>query len=249
MNTKSDWRTVNEQLMNDDRRKLEPPTAEEMLAYTRGELSPEDEQRVRERLVCYPDLVRTLTEPFPDEGAEPGDRDYIPDEEYASHWDALQPRLRRSKRSTQGRRLQFWRTSAALAAALAVALGLGWWLSLPGAASPRIVEQTESLMPDGRRGGSGTTGLVQKRGDSSLLVVPLINPRDYVEYRLELIRVKNNRTLWRSGVTRPRQDGPYAGFSVLIPNEIVDRGEYRIVVHGVAGKTERPVASYPVRFK
>src|SRR3712207_3458883 len=93
MITKTDWRTVNEQLMNDHRPRLDPPTADEMLAYTRGELSAEDEQRLQERLVRHPDLVRTLTAPFPTEGAKPGDPDYVSDEEYPAHWRALHARM------------------------------------------------------------------------------------------------------------------------------------------------------------
>lgn len=248
MITNTDWRTVNEQLMDDERERLDPPTAEEMLAYTRGELSAEDEQRVREQLVSYPELVRTLTVPFPTEGAKPGDPDYVSDDEYPAHWSALQARMGGPRLAARGRRLDFWRTFAAIAATLAVVLGVGWWQSLSRAEEPRIIEQTEPLLPDGRRG-PATPGMVQMRGDAILLVVPLTGAREHVDYRLELIRVANNRTLWRSSAVRPRDDGTYATFPVLVPKEFVDKGEYRIVVHGIAGQTERPIATYSVRFK
>src|SRR6185436_7330472 len=121
MITKSEWRMADRQLMADDRQRLDdPPTAEEMLAYTRGELSPDDEAHVRERLVRHPDLVRTLTEEFPADGAEPGDPDYLSDEEFATHWNAMQQRLRPR---SGGKVVQFWRTFSAIAAALALVLG------------------------------------------------------------------------------------------------------------------------------
>src|SRR5688572_17069965 len=115
MNTKSDWDAVRQQLMADERRRVElPPTSEEMLAYTRGELSAEEEERMRERLVCYPELVRTLTEAFPDEDPRPGDAGYVSDEEMTRRWAEIQSRVRHNP-PTGGRVLQFTRAFAALA--------------------------------------------------------------------------------------------------------------------------------------
>src|ERR1051325_10204358 len=65
MITKTEWQGLHQQLMADERKRMgDPPTAEEVLAYMSGELSAEEEERIRERLVCYPELVRTLTAPF-----------------------------------------------------------------------------------------------------------------------------------------------------------------------------------------
>src|SRR5229473_3644267 len=61
MITKSEWQMVHHSMMAEERgHGGEPPASEEVFAYMRGELSPEDEARLRERLVNYPDLVRTL---------------------------------------------------------------------------------------------------------------------------------------------------------------------------------------------
>ncbi|MFP5246849.1 MAG: hypothetical protein ACLGH0_09150, partial [Thermoanaerobaculia bacterium] len=122
MNTKSDWRAVHQQMMADDRRKLgEPPTVEELRAYQRGELSKGEEERIQELLVCYPELVRMLTEPFPTEGAEPGDPDYLSDEEYAKHWAVLQKKMQ----PNGGRVVSFRHyLPTALAASIAIVFGL-----------------------------------------------------------------------------------------------------------------------------
>src|SRR5204863_147400 len=120
MNTKADWQAVGRQLREEDRRGAgEPPTADEVLAYTRGELPPEEEASVRERLLCHPDLVRTLTEPFPAEGAKRGDPDYLTDAEYEFHWAAMQKKMQKPVQpvSQPGRVLHFWRFAAAVAAA------------------------------------------------------------------------------------------------------------------------------------
>src|SRR5260370_31105605 len=88
---KSDWQAASRELMAEARARLgPPPTAEEMLAYTRGELSEKEEARVRELLVCYPELARSLPEPFPSEGALPGDSDFLTDAEVANHWASVQ---------------------------------------------------------------------------------------------------------------------------------------------------------------
>src|SRR5207302_11169100 len=103
MTTKSELSAANRELMAEERLSIgEPPTAGEVLAYMRGELTADEKVRIRERLIAYPELVRTLTAPFP-EGAEPDHPDYLSDHEFARHWSALQKRRRRPDRG-----LQFW---------------------------------------------------------------------------------------------------------------------------------------------
>lgn len=68
MITRADWQAVNRELMAEQRARLgEPPTADELLAYMRGELSESDEESMRERLAAWPELARSLAEPFPEE--------------------------------------------------------------------------------------------------------------------------------------------------------------------------------------
>src|SRR5437764_7414524 len=122
MTTKSEFAAANRDLTAEACASIgEPPTAEEVLAYTRGELAPEDEARIRERLIAYPDLVRTLTTPFP-EGAEPDHPDYLSEHEFARHWKVLRKRRHRPDHG-----LQFWRAFGAIAAALAVVFGGLLW--------------------------------------------------------------------------------------------------------------------------
>src|SRR6185436_14746689 len=68
MTNKSEWQEANRRLTAEQREKLgEPPTAEELLAYSRGELSESDEERIRDLLVAYPELARMYGAPFPGE--------------------------------------------------------------------------------------------------------------------------------------------------------------------------------------
>lgn len=94
MITKSDLQKAAERLIAEARERVaEPPSAEQLRAHAAGQLDPADEQRVRDFVLAYPELAHSAATPFPTEGAEPGDPDYLSDEEFASHWAAMQRRL------------------------------------------------------------------------------------------------------------------------------------------------------------
>lgn len=246
MITRSDWRLVNQQRMADERGRLgEPPTAEEMLAYTRGELSDEEEARVRERLAVHPDLVRTLTEPFPMEGAQPGDADYVSDEDFAARWPVLQKRMRHAPPADRGRVLQFYKVALATAASLLLVLGGMLWQTRVKLSEPRIVWGEQLLLPEGRRGPSEALTL-RVQGDSILLVIPWTGQREFNEYRLEIVRAATSRSIWSGAGIRLR---PADSFAILVPRRFLDSGEYRIVVYGVTGSGEESLATYSVRVE
>lgn len=246
MNTKSNWRTVNQELMADERRRTgELPTSEKMLAYTRGELSADEEARIHELLVCHPDLVRTLTEPFPMEGAEPGAADYLSDQEFARHWPLLQARMRRDEPAEGGRVLQFWKVATAIAAAMVVVLGGMLWQSRSQLAGPRLVwPEQVLLLPEGRRGGPSEPVMLRVQGESILLITSLISQREFPEYRLEIIRGTGDQVIWHRDAVRP---GSNNTFALLIPRRYLEPGDYRIVVYGVTGTVKERVETYAFR--
>ena len=243
MITKTEWQSVHHQRMGDERRGMEPPTAEEMFAYTRGELSAEQETHVRERLVCYPELVRTLTAEFPTEGAERGDPDFMPDDEFAKHWASLQKRMR-PHASEGGRVVQLWRFTAAIAAAIAVALGTMLWQVSHKPAEPRVVWEEQVLLPDGHRGPADAGPVLSPQGESVLLVVSLIGQRNFQQYRLGLIDGASDRVLWNSGVLASRDAESIA---ILVPRSFLKPGRYQIAVYGITGPTAEPVGTYSLR--
>src|ERR1044071_6531231 len=72
MANKSDWQKAGRRLGAEQREKLgDPPTADELLAYSRGELSESEEERIQDLLVAYPELARMYGASLPEEG-EPG---------------------------------------------------------------------------------------------------------------------------------------------------------------------------------
>jgi hypothetical protein len=264
MITKTDLQSVNEELRAESRRRLgDPPTPEELLAYRRGELPPEEEGRIRELLVAYPELARSLAEPFPTEGAEPGDPDYLSDEEMARHWTSIQQRLgatanaARSEASAaappaaqpahDGRVLQFWRrASFALAAMLVLAFsGLLWQLqSARQLGLPLVASEERQLFPDGRRGGGESSVTLARGGDAYLLVASMLGREQFATYRVDIVDPDTDsaKALWSSPDLQRRDDG---AFRILVPQQFLkpDR-RYQIVIYGINGPREERLAGY-----
>ena len=251
MSSRSDWKAVHEEMTAEDRRKLgEPPTAEEMLAYSRGELGTEDAQRVRAHLVANPDLARALMQPFPTDDAQPGDRDYLSEEELTKRWQSLQKQVH-----SKGRVLQFPAAWTALAAALALVFAGLYWQAESKArrlenelTQPRVAFDEQVLLPDGARGGSETAALLTAQGESVLLVVPLINQPQFGDYRLDIVNgtaAGTNEMLWRSGSLHRRSDD---SFAILVPRAFLKPGKYQLVLYGIrdAGAPQE-LATYTLR--
>ena len=240
MTTKTEWQAVNQALMADDCRRLgEPPAAEEALAYMRGELSEEEAVRVRERLVCRPDLVRTLTGAFPAEGAQPGDADYMSDREFASHWTALERRMKR------GRVVEFWPVFGAIAAALAIVFAGLFWQARKELTTPHVMDAV-LLLPDGQRGPGGETATtLTGRGESFPLIVSTSNATSFEQFRLDIVdATKPQEPLWSSPVLARSKDDLLA---IVVPRKYLKPGKVQVMLYGVSGARQEPLASYTLR--
>lgn len=240
MITKADWQTVNHDLMAEQRRVLGgPPTGEQLLAYTRGELSADAEERMRDLLVCYPDIARTVAVPFPREAAQPADADYLSDAELAKEWPIVQRRLGYAR--TRGGVLQFPHALTALAAAIALVFaGLYWQAQskVSGGNEPRVIVDEQLLQPDGRGNGGEPVTLMRSKG-----AVMLIVPATPEATRLALVEktARGERALWSGDAVRRADDT----FAIAVPRGFLEPGDYRLVVY--AG-TER-LSSYSVRVE
>lgn len=240
MIAKSDWDAVHQQMAAEDQHRLgDPPTAEEMLAYSRGELSGEKEERVRELLVAYPELARALTEPFPVDGE-------LSDAELDRQWTSMQERIHGG-----GRVLQFRYAWTAIAAALAIVFAGLYWQAETKArrltrelTMPRAAGESTVLLPEGRRGAGDGAVTVTADGDVIALQVPLIGEPRHSTFRLEL--QSDSRPLWSSKAVRPDREN---SFLIFVPREFVKPGRYRVVVYGVNGAGEQQVESYAMRVR
>lgn len=237
---KSDWDAVHQQMMAEDRERLgEPPTTEEMVAYTRGELSAEDEARVRALLVCYPDLLRGLTQQFPAEDARPGEDGYLSEAELDHRWASMQKRLPRTQES--GRVLQFWRLSTAIAAMLAIVFGALLFRAQSALHEPAIASDEQELMPDGRRGSEDRGTTLSGPGDVYVLSLRLMDQRPFDHYLVELREVGASRPKWTSG---PLQRTGDDRFRVIVRRAVFKPGKYRLVLYGVDGTRRESLNTY-----
>lgn len=241
MTTKSEFAAANRDLMAEDRLSVgEPPIAEEALAYSRGELSPDAEARVRERLIVYPELVRTLTAPFP-EAAEPDHPDYLSDHEFARHWKSLQKRRQQPVRG-----LQFWRAFGAIAATVAVVFGGLLWRAQRELKKPQAVWEQQELYSEGRRGIDGEPAKLTTDGESYLLVPMLGAQVTADKLRAEIVDVTNpSRTVW--SLAPVRRTTAAGSFVILVPRDSVKPGTYRLVVYGITGERQEPLSSFTFR--
>lgn len=98
---KNELRAAVAAIVEEGRRRVGgPPSEELLLAYSRGELSEQESDRVRELLSHYPESVRLLADLAALE-PEPGDPDYLSDEELEKDWQSLQEKLGRMAASAE----------------------------------------------------------------------------------------------------------------------------------------------------
>jgi hypothetical protein len=236
MTTKSEFAAA--LMAADHQRRIEPPTAEEMLAYTRGELPPEEAARIRERLIAYPELVRTLTAQFP-EGAQPGHPDYLSDDEFAGRWAALQ---KRRQHPEGGRVLQFWRAFGAIAATLALVFGAMLWRAQTELKNPHLLVQ-QVLMPDGQRGGGDAATAVTAQGEFFLLV-PFVGESAAESFRADIVAVNSGKAIWTSNAVRRNPDD---SVMIVVPRRFFRSGRYQVRLYEINGARQEPLSTYTIR--
>jgi hypothetical protein len=240
---KSDWQAVQDEMFAEDRASLgEPPTDEELHAYSSGELPPEEEERVRALLVAYPELARAMATPFPID-----DTESLPEQEVSRQWRSFRAQLaskETGQKASGGKVLQFWRASAALAAGLALVFGGLLWREVTRHDPHVLGDRQVLLYADGARGGSRQPALVTPDGESMVLIVPLFNAGASQRYRLEI--ADKTHTLWRSDVlTRPADDA----FRIELARGYLRPGTYQVVLYGAGGAREQRLETYSLRVR
>lgn len=223
--------------------KHEPPTADEMLTYLQGGLTAEEEASFRSRVVWYPELVRALVAPFP-EAANPGDSDYLSDDEFARRTADFFQRTDSVRKF-----VPFWRTVAAIAAAVAALFGAMLWRAEVDRWRPHVISAgIHRLRPDlNARGVGSAEPIAIEPADDTYALMPLLTDDDsFDSYRLELFDAHGDEHLVWSGKDVRRKGGNE--LLVLVPRAFVRPGVYRLSVSGVAGGRAQHLNDYTVRF-
>ncbi|MFL6246476.1 MAG: hypothetical protein ACJ74H_10665 [Thermoanaerobaculia bacterium] len=243
MTTKPDWPAVPHERTAEERRKLgEPPTTEELMAYSRGQLSAADRARVQSWLDANPEMARALNQPFPDDDAKPGDPDYLSEDELSRRWTALQNEIR-----PKGRLVRF-PALAALAASVAIVFAGLYWQArsdVRALSRPVLLDVTQVVDPEnGRRGASGGPHLLNVTEDGAVCILQLSDPSRFQWYRIVIVNAQSEEEVWKSEPSQPQE----GGLSVLIPRTFLRPGTYRIKVFGLnETRREEAVDSYLVR--
>ncbi|HYO12484.1 MAG TPA: hypothetical protein VE685_04725 [Thermoanaerobaculia bacterium] len=276
MTSKSDWEAAYRELLEEGRQRLgEPPSVEDLLAFSRGRLPEAEAARVREFLSYNPEMARALLEPLPfPEEIRPGDPAFLSEEELEQDRQAIQaglaqpvdagsavPENTRPRRRTaelgDRRSLQRWRRSTVAAALLAAVLGgsLVWTQSevqrlRRELETPRTDVDRRQLVPDGDRDAVGGQEPIALRSeaDSFLLVPLLIDPPSAPEVRLRILQGegKTAKEVWSaSGLLR---DG--ADLEILVPRAFLRSGDpYRIELRGVRAGQEELLETYTIQLE
>lgn len=211
----------------------EPPTTDELLAYSRGELPAHEAARVHRLLAQYPELAHALTVPFDGEG------DALPDEVVDRQWRSFR------RRHLVRRRPLVWQASTAVAAALALTFGALFLTARRELDEPRVIAAEQILQSGDDRGsrGGAETVLSENSGDV-VLIASLSGQPVFPRYRVD---VTARGTLRWSAIFPARGDGDL--LRILIPSNALDPGTYAIALYGIDDGRIQKLIEYPVRVE
>jgi len=247
MNATDDWREARQEALEEGRRRVgPPPPVEKVEALLRGELPEGEAQSVREILAFYPELVRVMTTPAPEDARavltdaqREEDLDRIRERLGFAHASVVEMRPRRRERSR----------TLALAAGIIIVVAIGGFAVMQRRREPRVLTR-KVLIADAARSarGSSTAPAVVLAPATNYLLKPLFRPsRVHREYSLELIDLAATppRSVWkRDDITR-QADG---SFPVELSTDDLDPGDYELVLYGIHEKAER-LATYTLRIE
>ncbi len=224
------------------------PGAEVLAAYRTGDLPETQRERVRRHLTGCGEcaaLARDLdlfTEPA--RLSEEGD-----EVEAAAFLSSLQPSL--APKTSEPR--ASWRLPLAVAASLALAVPASWWLSrgiaqramLGELSRPRANVSTLDLVEDrSERTGSPASVAEMVADIGAVLILTPDRPGEFPSYEAKILDSGGGLV---ATVENLEKDSYDETFTLLIPPESLDLGDYRVELHGFAGSNAELIASYLFR--
>lgn len=249
-----EWETAYRETIERGRTRIgDPPTPEELVAWSRGELPENEAERMRERLAYYPDLAAALAE---DDEAVEDEPPILTREQLETDWELIQqrmaspvsPRVAAAISATKPARWSRWTTvvpvlTTLLFAGLFVRSRLTIDALRAEIARPKEnVEQVElhSTVP---RGPASARPIVLQ--PSTKYVVLGLRVAEDVRadaFRVEIrdLEVEPPAIAWKSAITR----GSDGTFSMEIPRTFLTSRTYQIDLF--ASTSAEPIATYTI---
>jgi hypothetical protein len=205
MNDRSEWQAAAEDLIARERERLgDPPTAGQVAAYARGELSEAEAARVRALLIVHPEAAALLTQDV-DADVE----GVLSDVEMQHDWNAIRQRIA----ADAPPRPSFVSRALPIAALIAIGvLGVMWFQARSALKEerlrPRVLSTRHELFPiDTSRGAAVPEPYPLQRQEDPYLLSLLLHEDARGEYRIEIVDEQKDppRTIWRSRVA-PRNE-------------------------------------------
>lgn len=246
----NDWESAYRDAIDRGRARVDPPTPDELVAWSRGELPPSEEDRMRERLAYYPDLAAALAEDDEDADDEPP---LLTREQIATDWELIRQRLHppgglrvpAELVATPPRR-SHWATivpvvTTLLLAALFVRSRLTIDELRTQLDSPRENVERIELHATVPRGPASARPIVLQ--PSTQYLVLALNVTDDIRsdrFHVEIrdLDTEPPATVWKSSITR----GSDGAFSIVIPRDFLTRQAYQIDLFSSTGA--EPIATY-----
>jgi hypothetical protein len=251
MTDRREWDAAAEEFIARERERLGgPPTADQIAAYARGELSDHDAANVRALLVVHPEAAEALTR-----HVELDMEDVLSDDEMARDWASLQRRIAAEAVPDAVRlRPSYVSRTMPIAAMIAIA-ALGALLLHSRMTVRRLAEERDrprihvrhELLPAEHARGAATPVPypLSREGGDYLLALLLYDDVDGL-LRLDIVNTQGTRprTIWSSRVSSE----PDHTIDLSVPRAFLDPDTtYRLDLYRLGA--DRPVATYFVRVR
>lgn len=237
MSSRNEWDAALDDYSEQERRRLgDPPTAEQLDRYKRGQLSEEERDRIRAHLAVRPELADSLL------------NDILTDDEVEADWQKLQRSLPRPGwYERQPLRIAAGVLIAVLAGAV-VQSRLSIQKLEREREEPRVFSVRHELSPlEANRGAGGedTPYPLSANEDHYLLVPLLYEDTRQSAYRVEVVDVEANRNVWSKRVALS-SDAP---LEISVPRAFFEPGRhYRLDLVGL-DKPNAERTSYLLRVE
>lgn len=223
------------------------PSARELTAYHRDELTDEEMERIRDHLSLCRDCADLVLDVASFAEPEAGSRTFAASEGMPAAWESLRSRLPDDERSPATvipfprKTPRLLPRSAPIAAALVVAVVCGWMISrwqsgeAPGLGEPQLTVPVQDLFPRSYRRGSDPLPSLEVPTEARifLLQLNLADAGSYPDYFLRIVDAAGGE-IWSGNGLRRTAAG---NFRIALPRRLLPAGQYGIELYGVGGSS------------